>query len=107
MKERDKEDKLLQHHRLREKRQKEKMKYKVAKPDDGEEEDFSGSDEETIKRSKTYFDSDSDEEQGKRIKDNLGFNTDSITLAEQEDPALKLLSSMHSETNILKRRPKL
>ncbi|KAK6946957.1 hypothetical protein RJ641_000430 [Dillenia turbinata] len=98
MKERDKEDKLLQHHRLREKRQKEKMKYKVARPDDGEEEDFSGSDEETI---------DSDEEQGKRIKDNLGFNTDSITLAEQEEPALKLLSSMHSETNILKRRPKL
>ncbi|KAK6946948.1 protein of unknown function DUF4217 [Dillenia turbinata] len=101
MKERDKEDKLLQHRRLREKRQKEKMKYKVARPDDGEEEDLSGSDEETIvkkrsKRSKTYFDSDSVEEQGKRIKDNLGFNADSITLAEQEELALKLLSSMHS-----------
>ncbi|KAK6946956.1 hypothetical protein RJ641_000429 [Dillenia turbinata] len=94
MEECDKEDKLLQHQHLREKRQKEKKKYKVARPDDGEEEDLSGSDEETTvkirsKRSKTYSDSDSNEEQSKRIKDNLVFNADSFTLAEQEELALK------------------
>ncbi|KAK6946892.1 DEAD/DEAH box helicase domain [Dillenia turbinata] len=98
-KEHYKEDKLLQHQRPREKRQKEKMKYKVARPDDVEEEVLSGSDEETTmkkrsKRSKTYSDGDSNDEQGKKkIKDNLGFNAvaDSITLAEQEELALKLL----------------
>ncbi|KAK6934446.1 hypothetical protein RJ641_034601 [Dillenia turbinata] len=84
MKERDKEDKLLQRQRQREKRKKEKMKYKVARPDDEEEEDLSGSDEETTlektsKRSKIYADSDNDEEQGKKNKENLGFNADSIS----------------------------
>ncbi|KAK6946894.1 protein of unknown function DUF4217 [Dillenia turbinata] len=105
MKERDKEDKLLQHQRLREKRQKEKRKYKVARPDDGEEEDLyeEPNAKKRSKRSKPYSDSDSDEEQGKIYKDNLGFNADSITLAEQEELALKLLSSMHSWTNVLKR----
>ncbi|OVA06611.1 Helicase [Macleaya cordata] len=107
MKERDKEDKLLQRQRLREERTKKKMKLKRGREEEEEEESdedgeaISGSDREETgdkaskKKSKIYFDSDSEDgEKGK--KDKVGFNADSITLADQEALALKLLSSMHS-----------
>ncbi|GMI63744.1 hypothetical protein like AT5G54910 [Hibiscus trionum] len=87
----DKEDKLLERQRLREKRMKKKMKLKKGQRDDDEEEDISGSEGEPDenkkrKRSKIYFHSDSEEE----------IKADSISLAEQEQLALKLLNSMHS-----------
>nr|DAD20510.1 TPA_asm: hypothetical protein HUJ06_021973 [Nelumbo nucifera] len=104
MRRQDKEDKLLHRQRLREKRIKEKMKLKRGRAeeedDDVDDEDITRSDGEetgdkTTKRSKIYFDSDSDIEE-KKGKNRLGIHADSISLAEQEALALKLLSSMHS-----------
>ncbi|RWR79962.1 DEAD-box ATP-dependent RNA helicase 32 [Cinnamomum micranthum f. kanehirae] len=101
MKQRDKEDKLIHRQRLREQRLKEKMKLKRARTEDedGEIDDgHSGSDGEATngdaKRSKIYLDSDDDE--GGKLEKNAGSIADSISLAEQEALALKLLSSMHS-----------
>lgn len=102
MKHVDKEDKVLDRQRRREKRIKEKMKRKIGSmglEEDGEgEDDLSGSEGEgrKHKRSKIYFDSDSDNAEMTESKDNAGISTDSISLADQEALALKLLSSMHS-----------
>lgn len=98
MKLQDKEDKLLERERRREKRMKEKLKLKRGR-DEEEGDDLSGSDGEAggqkaSKRSKIYFDSDSDKGEKKREKDKMGFGADSISLAEQEELAMKLLSSM-------------
>lgn len=103
----DKEDKLLDRQRRREKRIKQKMKRKrggLGDDDDEEDEDnASDKDEESMergrrKKSKIYFDSDSDNDndERKQNKDDNGPNIDSISLAEQEALALKLLNSMHS-----------
>ncbi|XP_028092747.1 uncharacterized protein LOC114292938 [Camellia sinensis] len=104
LKQHDKEDKLLDRERRKEKRMKQKMKLKRGRKeeeDDEGEEDLSGSDGEATrnranKRSKKYFDSDSDDAERKRDNDKLAIKADSISLAEQEELALKLLSSMHS-----------
>ncbi|KAM0063502.1 putative RNA helicase [Helianthus debilis subsp. tardiflorus] len=95
MKTRDQEDKLVDRKRRKEKRIKEKEKYKRARneEEDDDEDDFSGSDKDSkkVKGSKVYFDSDSDGD----MKDKVALKTDEISLAEQEELALKLLSSMH------------
>ncbi|KAG1347345.1 DEAD-box ATP-dependent RNA helicase 32 [Cocos nucifera] len=101
MKERDKEDKILHQQHLRDRRTKEKIKLKrwregeeeVDKEDGGLESDDAG--KEKHKRSKIYFDSDDDVGE-KKGKENVGLSADSISIAEQEALALKLLSSMHS-----------
>ncbi|KAK8579122.1 hypothetical protein V6N13_142346 [Hibiscus sabdariffa] len=104
----DKEDKVLERQRLREKRMKKKMKLKKGqREDDDENEDedeyISGSEGEADaikkrKRSKIYFhsDSDGDGEKEENEADPGGINAGSISLAEQELLALKLLNSMHS-----------
>nr|XP_043623004.1 DEAD-box ATP-dependent RNA helicase 32-like [Erigeron canadensis] len=97
MKSRDKEDKQLDRQRRKDKRIKEKIKYKRARDEEDEDEendDFYGSDKDSknAKRNKVYFDSDSDNES----RDKVALKTDAISLAEQEELALKLLSSMHS-----------
>ncbi|XP_058112217.1 DEAD-box ATP-dependent RNA helicase 32 [Magnolia sinica] len=103
MKLQDQEDKLLNKQRLRERRTKEKMKWKRGREEEEEEdedkEEF-GSDRKSgngnAKRSKIYFESDSDGEGEKKGKKDAGIAADSISIAEQEALALKLLSSMHS-----------
>lgn len=103
MKLQDKEDKLLERQRRKEKRMKEKLKLKRGRDEEEEDEDgndLSGSDREAggqkaSKKSKIYFASDSDDGEKKREKDKMGFNADSISLAQQEELALKLLSSMN------------
>ncbi|XVF03886.1 hypothetical protein REPUB_Repub05bG0031800 [Reevesia pubescens] len=101
----DKEDKLLERQRLREKRIKKKMKLKKGQKeeeDDEEDEgDLSGSEGESDanrkrKRSKVYFHSDSDDGEREESKADAGVIADSISLAEQEQLALKLINSMHS-----------
>ncbi|XP_050219490.1 DEAD-box ATP-dependent RNA helicase 32 [Mercurialis annua] len=99
----DKDDKLLDRQRRREKRTKEKMKRKkhAQEEDANDDEDVSGSDEDKMsdrkhKRSKIYFDSDSDGGETREKTENV-VNTNSISLAEQEVLALKLLGSMHSQ----------
>ncbi|KAL5978549.1 hypothetical protein ACLOJK_029666 [Asimina triloba] len=97
MKLRDKEDKLLNKQRLRERRAKEKMKLKRGREEEeegDEEESETQKDEGKTKRSKIYFDSDYEDsiELGGE-KDVVV--ADSITLAEQEALALKLLESKH------------
>ncbi|KAL7592580.1 hypothetical protein Lser_V15G35349 [Lactuca serriola] len=98
---RDKEDKILDRQRRKEKRLKEKEKHKRARDndDDVDEDDdgFSGSNKDTrnLKKSKVYFDSDGDDDDVAR-KDEVASKTDAISLHEQEELALKLLSSMHS-----------
>ncbi|KAK6269668.1 hypothetical protein POUND7_006773 [Theobroma cacao] len=101
----DKEDKLLERQRLREKRLKQKMKRKKGREeeedDEEDEDDLSGSEGESDanrkhKRSKVYFHSDSDDGEIEENKADTGFNADSVSLAEQEELALKLLNSMHS-----------
>ncbi|KAK1582275.1 hypothetical protein Q3G72_013451 [Acer saccharum] len=93
----DREDKLLDCQRCREKRVKEKMKRKKGDAKDEEDEDnLSGSDEETIdqgrhKRSKIYFDNDSDNDtyndsgDRKENRDNKNSNADSISQYYLED----------------------
>ncbi|KAM3396228.1 DEAD-box ATP-dependent RNA helicase 32 [Capsicum galapagoense] len=98
----DKEDKDLDRKRLKGKRIKEKMKYKRGREEQEEEdEELSGSDAEipggrVDKKSKIYFDS--DDEDGERKGDiaKEGIAADAVSLAEQEELALKLLNSMHS-----------
>ncbi|KAI3844555.1 hypothetical protein MKX03_020372 [Papaver bracteatum] len=100
MKKRDKDDKVLQKKRLQEKRTKQEEKEKRGRD---EKEDIvltSGSEREEAgvrsnKKLKTYFDS-SSKDVGRAKGDNLEINSDSVSLAEQEAIALKLLSSMHS-----------
>lgn len=109
MKKVDKEDKRLELQRRREKRIKQKMKWKKGQSeheDEDEEEDeeetgesdssMSGKGPESRKcrKSKICFDSDGDDTQG---NDGPALaKPDSISLAKQEELALKLLSSMHS-----------
>lgn len=99
----DKEDKDLDRKRRKEKRIKEKMKNKRGREEEEEEDDeLSGSDMEiprgrVDKKTKIYFDS--DDEDGERRGDMAkkeGIAADAISLAEQEELALKLLNSMHS-----------
>ncbi|XAR56682.1 RNA helicase [Bertholletia excelsa] len=100
----DEEDKLLDRQRRKDRRMKEKMKWKRERnEEDGvESEDLSGSEGEASrdranKKSKIYFDSDDNNAETKeRGKDNITLHADSISVAEQEELALKLLSSMHS-----------
>ncbi|KAK3027946.1 hypothetical protein RJ639_039413 [Escallonia herrerae] len=102
MKLRDKEDKLLDRQRRKEKRIKEKMKVKRGRREEEDEEaedDLSGSDTEANgvrlnKKSKIYFECDTDDGERKVDNGKTAFSADSITLAEQEELALKLLSSM-------------
>ncbi|XP_076888095.1 DEAD-box ATP-dependent RNA helicase 32-like [Bidens hawaiensis] len=96
MKTRDKEDKLLDRKRRKEKRIKEKEKYKRARNEEEEEDDDDDEDDvdfNKVKRSKVYFDSDDSDGE---TKDKAALKTDEISLAEQEEIALKLLSSMNS-----------
>ncbi|XP_022716911.1 DEAD-box ATP-dependent RNA helicase 32 [Durio zibethinus] len=101
----DKEDKLLERQRLREKRIKKKMKLKKGQKeeedDEEDEDDLSDSEGESDanrkrKRSKVYFHSDSDDGEREENKAVASINADSISVAEQEELALKLLYSMHS-----------
>lgn len=98
----DKEDKLVQQQRRREKKMKEKMKWKerIAEEDD---DDISGSEGDQAadrrhKKSKIYFDGDSDvDAKGTEvIGGKEGIISKPVTLEEQEALALKLLNSMHS-----------
>ncbi|CAN1318774.1 DEAD-box ATP-dependent RNA helicase 32 [Linum perenne] len=101
MKKVDKVDKVVDSQRRREKRIKEKMKRKreLGDEDDEEEEEEEGegrNGRNKTKRSKMYFNSDSDEEgMAKGKKEKVETKADSISLAEQEALALKLLSNMH------------
>ncbi|KAF3958810.1 hypothetical protein CMV_016316 [Castanea mollissima] len=94
MKQVDKEDKLLDRQRRREKRIKQKMKLKRGSLEEEDDEEHSASEEEATrdrprKKSKKYYNSDSDDGERKEKKD-------SSSLAEQEALALKLLNAMHS-----------
>ncbi|XP_051125087.1 DEAD-box ATP-dependent RNA helicase 32 [Andrographis paniculata] len=101
MKVADKEDKALAKERLKEKRRKEKMKRKRSRDEDKEESGLSEEDQSDMdneantgnsnKKQKVYFDSDNEDDGRDKIK-----MKDKITLREQEELALKLLSSMHS-----------
>ncbi|ONK75009.1 uncharacterized protein A4U43_C03F12360 [Asparagus officinalis] len=97
---RDKEDKVLLRQRLREKRTKEKMKLKRWREEEQDEEDASDQDEEAksnvTKRSKIYFNNDSDDDKQDQEAKDMGPIPDSVSVTEQEALALKLLSSMHS-----------
>ncbi|KAI3768965.1 hypothetical protein L6452_00061 [Arctium lappa] len=94
MKTRDQEDKLLDRQRRKEKRIKEKNKHKRARDEEEveDEDGFSDKDTRNVKKSKVYFNSDSEEEGRSKV----ALKTDAISLAEQEELALKLLSSMNS-----------
>ncbi|KAK8953641.1 DEAD-box ATP-dependent RNA helicase 32 [Platanthera guangdongensis] len=97
VKQRDKEDKLLQRQRLREKRTKKKNKLKSSRDDDECDDDgLSESEREKVgpKNKKICFESD-EEEVERKMKKVKGLDADAISLAEQEALALKLLSSMH------------
>ncbi|XP_019190349.1 PREDICTED: DEAD-box ATP-dependent RNA helicase 32 [Ipomoea nil] len=95
----DKEDKALDRQRLKEKRIKEKIKWKRGRDEEEEEDedDLLRSDanvgKERAKKQKIYFDRD-EERDGDSFKTSV--KADSVSVAEQEDLALKLLSSMHS-----------
>lgn len=96
MKQVDKEDKLLERQRLRERRIKEKMKLKRGRSEaEADQEELSESEEEDAtkdrphKRSKVRYESDSDD-------GDIKGNKDSMTLEEQEALALRLLNSLHS-----------
>lgn len=101
LKKADKEDKLIERQRLREKRIKQKMKWKAGNAEEDDQDDISGSEgDETVdrlhKKSKVYFDSDSDEGERNEVTGNARTSTGGVTLEEQEALALKLLNSMHS-----------
>lgn len=100
----DEEDKVLDRERRREKRVKEKVKRQRGQK--GKESDSESGDilsdsyreerqERPNKKGKIYFDSDSDVGDDTRARDEKGLRANSVTLAEQEELALKLLSSMH------------
>lgn len=102
----DEEDKSLDRKRRKERRMKEKMKWKRGREEEnteiGSDDDLPASDREESghrinknKKAKIYFDSDSDDGET-TAKDKKGVETDSISMAEQEHLALKLLESMHS-----------
>lgn len=102
MKVQDKEDKFLDRQRRKEKRIKAKNKLKRGAEED--EDDVEGDDlfesdraagQKASKRSKIYFDSDNEDSESKGGRNNIGFPADSISLAQQEELALKLLSSMN------------
>ncbi|KAI3466243.1 hypothetical protein Pfo_022906 [Paulownia fortunei] len=100
----DKEDEALDHQRRKEKHIRQKMKWKRGREEedgDAVSEDLSGSERETTtgrlnQNSKIYLESDSDDDERRKGEDNTGMSTTAVTLAEQEELALKLLSSMHS-----------
>lgn len=100
----DKEDKLVQQQRRREKRIKKKMnlKERIAEDDDGDNNSGSEGDADEVggrrhKKSKIYFDSDSDNEtKGTEVTGGNEGISKNVTLEEQEALALKLLNSMHS-----------
>ncbi|XP_004244125.1 DEAD-box ATP-dependent RNA helicase 32 [Solanum lycopersicum] len=98
----DKEDKDLDRKRRKEKRIREKMKNKRGREEEEEEdEELSGSDMEiprgrVDKKTKIYFDSDDEDDKRKGNMAKDGIAADAISLAEQEELALKLLNSMHS-----------
>ncbi|KAL6543170.1 DEAD-box ATP-dependent RNA helicase 32 [Orobanche hederae] len=95
----DKEDKALEHQRRKEKRIKQKMKLKRGRDeeDSGDaSEDHPSHSERVNKKSKKYFDSESDDDGERTIKGKDNTSMDASTLAEQEELALKLLSSMNS-----------
>uniref|UniRef100_A0A2P2LSM2 ATP-dependent RNA helicase n=2 Tax=Rhizophora mucronata TaxID=61149 RepID=A0A2P2LSM2_RHIMU len=104
LKQADREDKQLDRQRRRDKRIKEKMKWKKGPSEEDEdrdsENDISGSEEKVggreHKKLKIYFDSESDDGELKVNRGDVSLSTDSISLAEQEALALKLLSSMNS-----------
>lgn len=106
MKPEDKEDKRLEHMRLREKRIKAKEKRKrntkrgntLEEEVEGEDVDGRATEGRTSKRSKIYFDSKSDDDSPdyKDDNDRGSHLANFISLAQQEELALKLLSSMHS-----------
>lgn len=93
LKKADKEDKLVERQRLRDKKFKQKMKWKAGNEEEEDnQDDTSGSEgDEPInrrhKKSKIYFDSDSDEGQRKEASRRQ--------TEDQEELALKLLQSMH------------
>ncbi|XP_021755772.1 DEAD-box ATP-dependent RNA helicase 32-like [Chenopodium quinoa] len=98
LKQEDKVDKVHARQLRKEKRLKQKMKLKRDRAEDEEEEGSESEEEATVgrpnKKSKLYFDSDSDmDTEEKKMVD---INTNKISLAEQEDLALKLLGSMNS-----------
>ncbi|CAI9088415.1 OLC1v1022727C1 [Oldenlandia corymbosa var. corymbosa] len=102
----DKEDKALYRESRKERRIKEKMKRKRGREEEEEDSDDDGatSDEEVRedrfnkknKKGKIYFESD-DSDNEETVKNNKKVvNTESISLAEQEQLALKVLESLHS-----------
>ncbi|KAH7675615.1 RNA helicase protein [Dioscorea alata] len=96
MKQRDKEDKVLHRQRLREKRTKEKMKLKRWREEDEEDDvgfDMDETESGAPKKSKLYFNSDDDADEK---SEDVRLKTDSVSIAEQEELALRLLNSMHS-----------
>lgn len=101
LKQEDKVDKSNARKLRKEKRMKQKLKWKRDRLEEDDEEDASESDEDATtfrpnKKSKLYLDSDNDDNDGDtEDKKRVDINTNSISLAEQEDLALKLLSSMH------------
>ncbi|KAL3636767.1 hypothetical protein CASFOL_019066 [Castilleja foliolosa] len=101
MKVADKEDKALEQKRLKEKRIKQKMKLKRGRDEDEvseEDDDHSGSEREATKgkgrnkKSKIYLNNESDDDGD----NNMTKRSDVVSLAEQEELALKLLNSMNS-----------
>ncbi|KAL3503504.1 hypothetical protein ACH5RR_037953 [Cinchona calisaya] len=96
----DEEDKALDFNRQKENRIKDKVRWKRGKGEEdeadiGSEEDISASREENRdnrvhKKARIYFDSDTDD--GESMRDKKGVAADSISLAEQEELALKLLT---------------
>ncbi|GAB4830000.1 hypothetical protein Ancab_019644 [Ancistrocladus abbreviatus] len=98
LKEEDEVDKVHGRQLWKEKRMKEKMKWKRGRSKEDEEEP-SESDGEAVdmggskKKSKVYFDTDSDGKE--QVRSKVDINTDAISLEEQEALALKLLDSLH------------
>ena len=100
LKQEDKVDKIHARMLRKEKRLKQKLKWKRERSEE-DDEDVTESDEEATadrpsKKSKIYFDNDSDDDVETKDKKIMDINTSKISLAEQEELALKLLGSMHS-----------
>ncbi|CAO2841337.1 unnamed protein product [Amaranthus hypochondriacus] len=100
LKQEDKVDKIHARMLRKEKRLKQKLKWKRDRSEE-DNEDVSESDEEATagrpsKKSKLYFNNDSDDDVDTKDEKIMDINTSKISLAEQEELALKLLGSMHS-----------
>ena len=100
LKQEDKVDKIHARMLRKEKRLKQKLKWKRERSEE-DDEDVTESDEEATadrpsKKSKIYFDNDSDDDVETKDKKIMDINTSKNSLAEQEELALKLLGSMHS-----------